>query len=138
MEVLQGLGYTVWVTSARSFGVSFKKVLAVVTAKGIPEPVAKAIAGELCTKKGYGSDLGIPDLLIRRSTWAKGMMFGAELKGEKTRMSTEQRIFEARGDYGVYRSLRALLEDLQSYEGKVGGGQPNRVEAFLKSNPSLM
>lgn len=137
VQVLEGLGYVVWVTSARSFGLSYKKVLALVVAKGVAQAVAESIAGAVCTKKGYGADLGIPDLLIRRGSWSKGMMFGAELKGEKTRMSTEQKIFEARGEYGVYRALRPLLEDLRSYESLVAGGQPERVGSFLRSNPTL-
>lgn len=137
VDALRGLGYTVWVTSARSFGLSSKRVFAVVKGFGISDELAERIAQSLCTKKGYGSDRGIPDLLVRRNTWPSGTMFGAELKGRKTVTSVEQRIFEAEGHYGVYRTLSDLLEALASFEGVVAGGQPGRVRSFMVTNPNL-
>lgn len=74
--------------------------------------------GSVATPKGgYGASPGVPDLIITHHTWPRHMAMLAELKGPATKVSPDQKMYEAFGRYPIIRGdLRPLLDAIYAFE----------------------
>lgn len=66
-------------------------------------------------QKGYGTDKGIPDLLIGRKEWGPVLM-PLEVKGPKTKLSPEQAQLFDDGCLYIARSWKGALECVGNFE----------------------
>ena len=86
---LRALGYRVWCTTVRA------------------------------QRRGYGTDKGIPDLLIGRNEWGPVRM-PLEIKGAKTKLSPEQQSDVDDGILYIARSWDDALVMVENFERRYG------------------
>lgn len=58
---------------------------------------------------GDGTSKGLPDLMVRREAWPRGVFAGLEIKTDTGRLSAEQQALAERGDIFVVRSHEEAL-----------------------------